>query len=154
MDKVELSEYVVHRLSGGDEPEDIVYDLCEKAGWPWLEAEQFLEQIQIDREPEIARKQFPLMIVLAFGIFVCGLALIAYGVYSTIESWNTLMAIRALNLPHKSSPGTDITNFYAYLRMVLDVGLGPFMEVFIGTAMILGSLLGMRDAWAGVLTPQ
>jgi hypothetical protein len=38
--------------------------------------------------------------------------------------------------------------------MVLDVGLGPFMEVFIGTAMILGSLLGMRDAWAGVLTPQ
>jgi hypothetical protein len=148
---VDLSEYteqVLHRLSTSDDPSDIIYDICEKAGCGWQEAEQFVKKVQAEDEPEIARRQFPLMFVLALGIFLGGLVLVAYGFYAIIESWKGLVNFQAIWLPEYSTSKMDAV---IYWRTVFAVVFGPYSMIFVGTAMILGSLLGMRDTWIGIL---
>ena len=144
MDNDELTAYVTQRLCEADNPGDIILEVCEKTGWLWPKAEEFVNQVQNRKEPEIAKRQFPIMFLLALGIFLAGLGLVAYGVYDIVESWNQLSHAREYIIQGKLPP-VDIYS------VDISIFLMPIAPLFTGTAMMLGSLLGMREVWYHLL---
>jgi hypothetical protein len=143
MDPDQLTSYVIKHLADEDDPNDIITDLCRMNDWSWSQAEGFVRSVQDEHEPEVVRRQFPLLTVLALGTFLGGFALIAYSVLSMIEGWNALTVLARGNLPpYDAMP---------HLRLMIDSSLGPFSGFFLGLAMLLGSLLGMREVWYALL---
>jgi hypothetical protein len=137
MTRDELIQYIVDQLSKGNKPSDIVYALCERHGMFWADAEALVKTVSTTHESHIARKQMPLMFGIALITFLGGLALCGY-------SFNSLITIL-------QAPGDKIlllllnsiqTNFL----------LGPLSTLIYGIAMVLGSLLGMRDTWTAILS--
>jgi len=47
----------------------------------------------------------------------------------------------------------DVTAYVVGIGLITSVFLIPFGPLFIGVGMILGSMLGMRDAWSDILNP-
>jgi hypothetical protein len=144
MEKADLTAFVTRRLCEADNPQDIILDVCQKTGWYWPDAEAFVRRVQEMKAPEITKRQFPLLTVLALGIFLAGLGLTFFGVYSIVDSWNQLSQARDYLLRVKL-PIVDIYGIY------INIYLMPIAPIFTGTAMMLGSLLGMRDIWSRLL---
>jgi hypothetical protein len=144
MNDSELITYVTQRLSEADNLQDIIMAVCEKTGWTWSDAEVFVSQVQELKGSDITRRQFPLIIVLALGTFLVGLGLIAYGVYTIMASLNQLSLAWGY-ISRGEVPSMDIYNTYISAAMMLSAPL------LTGIAMILGSLIGMRDTWSKLL---
>jgi hypothetical protein len=143
MDDAELTSHVIKRLAGEDDPNEIILELCQLKNWSWPEAEAFMKAVQEAHEPDIVRRQFPLLTILAFGTFVGGIALIGYSVFAVAETWNALTVL---------ARGSQLSyDPITHLRLILDTSLGPFSGFILGLAMLLGSLLGMRDVWSAIL---
>ncbi len=143
MNEDELSAYIIHHLTEGDDPKDLVLDICEKTNRSWPQAEALVKRVQEENEGVIARKQFPLLFVLAFAIFAAGLGLVGYALYF----------IFAPLLAGQTGSPMAVVNYTQYLLEVLTSSHGTIaFALVIGPGMILGSLIGMRDVWAKVLT--
>jgi hypothetical protein len=71
-----------------------------------------------------------------------GLGLTAYGVYNVVECWKQLTHAWQYIVRGELPP----TNAYS-----LYLSLSLAAPVFTGMAMMLGSLLGMRDIWYHIL---
>jgi hypothetical protein len=144
MDKAELTTYVTDRLCKAADSQDIIMQICQKTGWQWKEAEEFVKQVDNASLPEVAKRQFPLLFILALGIFLVGLGLTAYGVYSVVDSWNQVT--RAFQYIIRGElPPMDAYTLYINMTLAL---AAPLLT---GIAMMLGSLVGMRDAWYHIL---
>jgi len=140
MDIPDLTNYIVDRLSDAVPLNDIVIEICNKAGLSWPEAEALVEQVQAGHEQDVTKRQFPLLTLVALSIFVGGVGLLAYSVYmlflTTIAYTST--ALNPWDLP-------DTLNFiFNYAAFTLSL-------ILFAIAMILGSLLGMRQVWAAIL---
>jgi hypothetical protein len=144
MDKAELTTYVTERLCKAADSLDIIMQVCQKTGWHWKDAEEFVKRVENESQPEVVRKQFPLLFVLVLGIFLVGLSLTAYGVYNVVESWNQLTQAWQYIVRGELPP----TNAYS---LYLNLSLSLAAPVFTRMAMMLGSLLGMRDIWYHIL---
>ena len=141
MRESELTAFVIESLVGGEDPDDIIYALCEKTGWTWPEAQAFFLRIQAAHQGQVAKKQFPLLMITAALTYAAGIGLMAYSLYSILER------VRIHRI--MGFPAPDMFNT---IRLVLDFGFGPVILFATGTAMVLGSLIGMRDAWKSLLT--
>lgn len=143
MNEEEQIAFIVHQLADGNDPKDFIYDLCEKAHLSWPQAEALVKRVQEEKEAEIGRKQFPLLFTLALGIFLVGMGLMGYSVYSFL---------RPLLAGQTGSP-MDVSNYSIYLLGIVVESHGLVVYGFIiGLAMVLGSLWGMRDEWSRILT--
>jgi len=115
-------------------------DICDKTGMSWPEAEALVQQVQAEHEQEVTKRQFPLLSLVAFSIFVGGVGLLAYSLYMLFLT-TSAYAITTLNpwdLP-------DTLNFiFNYAAFTLSL-------ILFAIAMILGSLLGMRQVWITIL---
>lgn len=155
----ELNDFILKRLVKSHSRDEILVELCETNGFSWGEADAKLEYVQAENESAIARSQFPILFIIATIFFITGLLLTGYGVYGL-----TLLF----------SPGGGIPNdLTTYFIPVIEVGLDPF-QIFLvllpayfkflayllfnpvsaamfGIAMIVGSLLGMRNSWTEIL---
>ncbi len=143
MNEDELTAYIVHHLTEGDDPKDLVFDLCEKTNLSWPKVEALVKQIQEEQQGTIARKQLPLMFALALVIFLAGLGLVGYSLYTF-----TSPLLQGLT----GSPAA-VANYSLYIvNVIIDSHGTVVYALVIGTGMILGSLIGMKDVWANVLT--
>jgi hypothetical protein len=143
MDENELTSYIVKELGEGHNPKDVILDICEKTGCTWLEAEKMVTHIQVEQEPEISTRQFPVLFVFALGTFLGGLALVAYAVATFMELWKGMEQLFT-NAPIS-------TDTYIAMRVLTSSGVWPPAAMVTGMAMLLGSLVGMRKAWAAIL---
>ena len=163
MDEVELTNYVVQRLSKEDDPEDIIQGICKLKGWSWYQAKRFMLQVQTEKGQAIAKKRFPLLFLLAMGLFIAGLALTGYAIYSLYLAFFT---------PAGGTPD-DLTTYFlpviekgkdpleamlpaipSYIKFFIYFWFGPVPALFIGISMLLGSLRGMEKVWAAILFKQ
>ncbi len=133
MDKDELSAFVINELSEGTNTDDLILKVCQETICTWPEAEAFVRRIREEYGPRITRKQFPMLFVLALSIFLCGLGLVIFSVYSTWYCSSTI----------GNAIGCLVTMVYN--------GSAPIFAFIAGIAMMLGSLLGMRDIWSKIL---
>ncbi len=144
MEQDEQTTYIIHHLSEGDAPQDLVFDLCQKYNLSWPEAEALVQRVQTDGAGEIARKQFPLLIVLALAIFVAGLALIGYSLYQ--------LGFPLIQGSLTNGTPVDAANLSLYVLDVIIGSRGMVIVAFVvGFGMVMGSLLGMRDVWIKIL---
>jgi hypothetical protein len=140
MDTEALTAHIIHRLADAVPPGDIVLEICNKTGLSWPEVEMLVKQVQTEHEKDITKKQSPLLTMLAFGIFAGGVGLLAYAVYTIylVTGAYTGAALNPWNLPNVFN---FIFNYASY----------TLYAILFGVAMILGSLLGMREVWAAIL---
>ena len=150
MDKNELSTFIIHHLSEEDDPDDIILALCEKNDLSWQEAETLVKNVQVEDGQVIAKKQFPLLFMLALAIFIAGMGLIGYGLF-TILSEFSIIQTNLNNIHHILSDMDAFTNLYVSMETIITTGGSPITIIILGTGMILGSLFGMRDAWSSIL---
>jgi len=144
METEEQTAYIIHHLSEGDAPRDLIFDLCQKYNLSWPQAEALVQRVQTDNSADISRKQFPLLAVLALAIFVAGLGLIGYSVY--------LFALPFIEGNVNNGTPADAANYSYYILQVIIGSRGTVIYAFIiGIGMVFGSLLGMRDAWSSIL---
>ncbi len=144
METDEQTTYIIHHLSEGDAPQDLVFDLCQKYNLSWPEAEKLVQRVQTESVGEITRKQFPLMIALALVIFIAGLGLLGYSIY--------LIGLPLIEGSLANGTPMDAANFSLYVLEVIVGSRGMVLVAFVGgIGMVLGSLLGMRDIWSTLL---
>jgi hypothetical protein len=161
MDHDELVAGIIKRLSDSDDPDDIIMDICQKTGWSWSEAEGLVNRVREEDELKITQKQMPILVGVAFFIFAAGLVLTGYGLYAIV----TTLAVHQGDLGPR-----DITSYimpviekgidpasalqpavFPYFNLIVGFILSPISALLFGIAMILGSLLGLRDAWSVLL---
>jgi hypothetical protein len=143
MDENELAGYVVKHLGESDKPDDLIFDLCEKTGWHWQQAEAFVRKVEQEREPEIARRQLPILFFIALVMFLGGLTFASYALYSIFDAWFLASATAGNGQPLNISSG---------MFVIINAGAQVFHMLLVGLCMIFGSLLGMRNAWSAVLS--
>lgn len=146
MDKKELIPYILKHLNDADDPNDIIFDICEKSGLAWPEAEALVRGIQEEHADDINVHQAPLLTAIAFVTFVGGLAVLAYGIYPIVLAAITLLQQGNIQSLLRSQEFSFVMNF------MVRTGINPFIAIFFGTAMVLGSLLGMQDMWVSLLS--
>ncbi len=81
LDNQVITDHVVEQLGKGRDRKDVIFELCEKLGWSWPQAETFVAAVEQTDKKQIAQKQLPVLLILGVGILVAGLALFAYGGY-------------------------------------------------------------------------
>jgi hypothetical protein len=140
MEQADLHAFIIDRLSGAVNSDDIVMELCEKHGLNWPEAEALVLEIQSEHENTITRRQSPLLTIIALGLFLGGLALIGFSVYSLVE---LLQSYSQANLFYTDMPGA--------LLIIFEYGAGSLGMIGVGAAIVLGSLVGMRRVWVAIL---
>ena len=72
----ELIEYVVKQLGQHMTDNDIITEICYRRGIDWKQAEQFVQQVKAEHKRRIARRQSPLIIIIAIGTILAGIFLI------------------------------------------------------------------------------
>ena len=146
MDKAEITQAILKDLIDARDSDDITFDLCEKHRLSWREAEALVRQVQDDDQETITLRQAPLLTVMALCTFFIGLVVLAYGIYQILVEGSALIHLTHIKSITISDP------FYIPVDMIIQMGLEPFTTIIFGSALILGSLIGMRDLWAAILS--
>lgn len=140
MDDPELVQRIVSRLGNAASVNDLIMEICETRGLSWSEAEALVHRVEAEQEQAIAGRRFPLLFVIALGIFLGGLALVIYDSYVFISLLETDLR-----------SAFDSLDTLTHLRLIFDIGIAPITGIAAGAAMMLGSLVGMRRAWTPLL---
>jgi hypothetical protein len=97
-------------------------------------------QIKASHQGQVVKKQFPLYLFTAAATYATGIGLITYNLNSVVER---VALERVMGFP--------VPDLISGIRTLLNFGFEPVILFGIGLAMVLGSLIGMRDAWKSLL---
>lgn len=81
----ELTEFVIKELGGHGHREAIVRTVCERTGWPWLQAQSFVQRVEIEHHSSITSRQSVLLVLLGAGIILAGIGLSAWIAFVTMN---------------------------------------------------------------------
>lgn len=160
MQENDLVADIVRRLGNADILDDIITDICQHTHYSWQEAEALVLRVRQERDEEIARRQRPLFTIIALAIFIGGLVLAGYGLYTIAESIITKRPMFPDDLTTYLAPvvesGADPfvslkAAILPYFRMIVEFPFNPFSAILIGASMIAGSLRGMQAAWRNLI---
>lgn len=79
IDQQVITEFVVEELGKGRDRRDVIFEMCEKLGWSWPQAENFVVTVEHTAKNKIAQKQLPILLILGVGILIGGIGLFGYG---------------------------------------------------------------------------
>ena len=146
MDDKELIPYILKHLGDAEDPKDVIFAVCEKSNLAWPEAEALVRKVQEEHSEDITLHQAPILTAIALWTFFGGLAALAYGIYPFV--------VAAVGLVQQGKFIALLTSQETQLliNIMLRTGINPFIAIFVGAAMILGSQLGMRDVWVAILS--
>lgn len=120
----ELVELVVRRLASHTRPNDIAYELCERTGLSWPQAEALVHEIAANQRHRIGRRQTPILLITGLMTILIGVGLFAYS-FSVIRPVFQDPGAFALAIP------------WLWQELVM---------MAIGTAMVIGGILGLWHA--------
>ncbi len=135
----QTTQRLVSRLASGENPDEIIYELCETSNLSWPEAEALVRQIQADQEETIVRKQSPLTVLLALILFVAGLAMMTAGLYVIVITFE---------IPsHVSGP----TRLISTIGYAIQSWPAAWLLILFGFSTVVGSMIGMRQTLSSLL---
>ncbi|MBC8496367.1 MAG: hypothetical protein ISS57_10785 [Anaerolineales bacterium] len=73
-----LTAFVIKELSSFEEIDDIVVEICTRAGWDWQRGEEFVLDVQSEHHRLLTRRRNRLLVPMGLVIFLCGAALTYY----------------------------------------------------------------------------
>ncbi len=139
-----LLRSIARRLAETADRGQVIEELCILQNWDWGTAEEVVEQAWREHHPEITRRQSPILVPLAFSIFIGG---------AMLASWQLLglvAVVSALVKPQLESY-LDLYNVSFGLIDTLANLPGMMVSFSIGLAMVLGSYFGMKDVFSAWL---
>ena len=136
MNPDELEAYAVERLSAGIASDDVILEVTQRSGLTWPEAENLVRRTADLRAPSVARRQFPLLAVLAAAVMVGGVAVLAACALSFSDALLLL----------KPARGVEDQSRLAMLLALLAANSQMLGLVPLGAAMILGGIIGVVRA--------
>jgi hypothetical protein len=132
----ELEAYVVERLSAGIAPDDVILEVTQRSGLTWPEAEDLVRRTADLRGPSVARRQFPLLALVAAAVMVGGVAVLTACALSFSDALLLLKPVRG---------DADQGRMAALLALV--AANSPMLGLIpLGAGMILGGALGLVRA--------
>jgi len=140
MDQLKVVNNIVEQLSKAVPKDNIITELCEQENINWNEAQSLVEKVQQENRLVISRRQFPLMSVIAVIFFLAGFGLLIFAIVSMVKIIEIYSASQL--------PPLDLAQITLY---IFNYGYGLITACILGMGMILGSLIGMRQAWAEIL---
>lgn len=75
MDDALLTEYVLEQLGKHVSRDNLIFDICQRTGLDWNHVSNFVAQVEQTHASKIARKQSPVLFIIALGIFIGGIYL-------------------------------------------------------------------------------
>jgi hypothetical protein len=132
----ELETYVVERLSAGVAPGDVILEVTERSELTWPEAEQLVRRTADLRASTVAKRQFPLLAVIAAAVIVTGLAVLAACALSFSDVWLLL----------KPGRGALDHNRLTAAAALLAANAPMLSLIPLGAGMILGGIIGLVRA--------
>jgi len=136
MNPDELEAHVVKRLSAGIASEDVILEVTQRSGLTWPEAEDLVRRTADLRGPSVARRQFPLLAVLAAAVMVGGVAVLAV---CALSFSNALLLL-------KPARGVEDQSRLAMLLALLGANSQMLGLIPLGAGMILGGAIGLARA--------
>jgi len=121
MNEQEAVDFVIKELGKHRQPNEIIQTLCEKAGFNWVQAENFVRRVISENRGEIVRKRSWLISVIGIFTFIGGLLLCYITVLETLNG--TIIILLRLPIPY----------------------LGNVVFFLTGIAMIIGSFRGLKE---------
>ncbi len=94
----ELRQYIVDRLSGVSNREQLTMDVCQLMGWQWDRAELFIKAVEQENFRRIALGQSPLFLAFALGTLGIGLMLMGSSVFLVWSAYRQYGTSQPLNL--------------------------------------------------------
>ena len=73
MDKEALTQYIVSQLGKHVSRDNLIFDICNRAGIMWPEASELVAQVEQAYKTRIAWRQSALFLVVSLGILIGGL---------------------------------------------------------------------------------
>jgi hypothetical protein len=131
-----LRQLVIRRLANHRRTSDVAQEICEKTGLAWGEAEAFVREVAAMEEKTIRRRRSPALFGLGAAIFLGGLGLVTITISTVV---NVITYYRATQ--------PEIWGTVNILLFVANQAPLAFWVGALGLAMIMGSLIGMRDVW-------
>ncbi len=139
MDDEEIRQHVVRRLASGSDRNDVILEVCQRQGLDWGQAEALVAEIADTATGEVARRRFPLFAVLAAGIILAGIALIANFLIVA------LLPLMDSSLRSRSSGVAEAGGVIGWLLLNMEF----VAQLGVGAAMVVGGAMGlyrvMRD---------
>jgi hypothetical protein len=139
-DEEAFRNLVTKRLANYVRMSDITQELCEQTGMAWPEAESFVREVASLEEKTVHRRRSPALMGLGLVIFVGGVGLMFVSAFFV----SNLVIFYRTNLPELLS--TVQILIFIVTEAPSALWLGSF-----GLAMVVGSLVGMREVWANWL---
>lgn len=136
MNPDELEAYVIERLSTGIATNDVILEVTQRSGLTWPEAEDFVLRTADLRGDTVARRQFPLLAMLAIAVVVAGIGILVACALSLSDAWSLLRPTR----------GIDSQDRLAALLALLAANSPMLQLIPLGLGMILGGALGLARA--------
>lgn len=136
MNPDELEAYVVERLGAGVAKDDVILEVTERGALTWPEAENLVRRTADLRGPSVAKRQFPLLALVAAAVMVGGVAVLAVCALSFSDALLLLEPVRG---------NADQDRLAALLAVV--AANSPILGLLpLGAGMILGGILGLVRA--------
>ncbi len=132
----ELEAYVVERLSVGIATDDVILEVTQRSGLTWPEAEDLVRRTADLRRPSVARRQFPLLAVLAGAVMAGGVAVLAACALSFSDALLLL----------KPARGVEDQSRLAMILALLAANSQMLGLIPLGAGMILGGAIGLARA--------
>jgi hypothetical protein len=131
---------LARRLAETADRQQVIEELCLLQNLAWSRAEELVDEASALYQPDITRRQTPILVLVALAIFIGGVALAAWQLLGLVAVISALVSPRASTFweVYSLSFGLfeTLTNFWGIL--------GAFLA---GLAMVLGSYFGMREVW-------
>jgi len=130
MNDNDLELFIIEHIGKGINPDDVVLAVCQRQGWSWQEAKEFVEVVQLNESEQIQRQHFGLKLVLAGGAILVGAGLLSLSGYLLI------LPVIGMDYPVGADP----------VDMVRDAGLSMtvlYTLLTTGISMIVGGILGV-----------
>jgi hypothetical protein len=132
----ELEAYVVERLSAGIASDDVILEVTQRSGLTWPDAEDLVRRTADLRGPSVAKRQFPLLALLAAAVMVGGLALLVACALSFSDALLLLKPVRG-----------DADQGRVAALLALLAANSPMLSLIpLSAGMILGGVLGLVRA--------
>jgi hypothetical protein len=135
-----LLRQVAARLAETADRNQVIEELCVARNLAWKSAEEIVNQASSAYEFNIIRQQSPLLVLVAFSIYVGGVALAAWQLLGLVVVISSLV-------DSDSTSYWDLYNLSFGFIDTLANFPGLMFSFALGLAMVVGSYYGMKDVW-------
>lgn len=123
MDKQAAIQFAIRELGSHKSRDGVVRALCEGGRFAWADAEAIVNEVEIDHGGKVARRQAPLLLVLAVGAILGGIFLTTRAIIATMNG--VMIIVVGGGVPYLG----NIAFFVTGIAMILGGGFGIWQTI-------------------------